>query len=92
MNKLFGKKRGNEVYQAQQSRNKQQEQYDRLVDAATNSKYSKMRYRDAVKAGAPKLAPLFGEHISKRMNYGTALRKSYISGKGKRAKRIAKGL
>lgn len=53
-----------------------------LTNAASDKKYAKMKYRDAVKAGAPKLSPRYGERISKRMNYGTALKRGYTTVKG----------
>lgn len=87
----FGKDEGHKWYQRHKSWDRLKERSERLADAAVNPKWSKMKYRDAVKAGAPKLAPKYGEHISKRMNYGTALKHAYVSEKGKRAKTIAKG-
>ena len=87
----FGKSKGHDLYQKHKSWDKKKEHAEKLADAAVNPKWSKMKYRDAVKAGAPKLAPKYGEHISKRMNYGTALKHSFVSKKGKKARTISKG-
>ena len=61
----------------------------KLERKASDKRYDKMTYREAVKAGAPKLSPNYGETsatFNGKMKYGQLRKKGYVANKNIRRK------